>query len=135
MGCLWSYTGTHNDLRAPVGSYWPQCFFFSYRYFSVYLLANLLAQKSKFARDAMNNQKYFIQQILSIMLSFFYSQSIFRVRQLEMCQGTFQSVKTSFKGISHLTHYEMTNFRLFQTERDCRQFSNLTKMAASYPNR
>ena len=32
-----------------------------------------------------------------------------------------------------LSHYQMTNFRLFQTERVCRQFK-LTKMAESYPN-
>ena len=35
-----------------------------------------------------------------------------------------------------LTHYQTTNFRLFQTERVCRrQFQNLTKMEESYPNR
>ena len=34
-----------------------------------------------------------------------------------------------------LTHYQTTNFRLFQTERVCRrQISNLTKMAKSYGN-
>ena len=35
-----------------------------------------------------------------------------------------------------ITHYQTTNFRLFQTERVCRrQFDNLTKMAESYPTR
>ena len=34
-----------------------------------------------------------------------------------------------------LTHYQMTNFRLFQTESLQTTISNLTKMAESYPNR
>ena len=35
-----------------------------------------------------------------------------------------------------LTHYQTTNFRRFQAERVCRrQFSNLTKMEESHPNR
>ena len=35
---------------------------------------------------------------------------------------------------SPLTHYQMTNFRLFQTESLQMTISNLTKMAESYPN-
>ena len=37
--------------------------------------------------------------------------------------------------LNPLTHYQTTNFRLFQSERVCRrQFQILTEMAESYPN-
>ena len=37
--------------------------------------------------------------------------------------------------VTILTHYQTTNFRLFQTARVCRQqFQNLTKKTESYPN-
>ena len=37
--------------------------------------------------------------------------------------------------IDVLTHYQTTNFRLFQTESLQTTISNFTKMAESYPNR
>ena len=48
------------------------------------------------------------------------------------CQDIFLKLSATFRCI-FLTHYQMTHFRLFQTERVCRKISNLTKMAESYP--
>ena len=69
-------------------------------------------------------------------------QSFKTLQATESCTGNYldstasnNSGDTIWKPFAELlTHYQTTNFRLFQTESSQTTISNLMKMAESYPN-